>query len=340
MDSIAIYDPGRGGPLDFTPRDTPRDAPREALRTPARFRDRVVAQFRSPQNVAYLRELFAERAPAGPLRAFALETLHDALLEYSSGSGRALEVLASDSTARRGALRPAVDLWGEVRRLNRAFYVDRLALLREQAQTIAGLGDGIAEDDEPYHVRMFVSDSLRPPGLEHLNAPGPLYALREDQPLWPARGRQGREQFRARNSGAYDDGAALCGEDDAPWSVGNPSRTPEQALAEYWGDGHVATEDGAATASLLDPPTGQAYGEAYAWGNAWRENGGTRFMRREQIPFWQQGGREGYDYDIEETLGAATRELDGHVRRWDMDRVRDPRGQEYRRHGPRSGHVV
>lgn len=346
MDSIAIYDPGRGGPFDFTSRDAPPHAPegtrsREALRTPARFRDRVVAQFRSPQNIAYLGELFAERVPAGPLRFFALATLHDALLEYSSGSGRALEVLASDSTARRGALRPAVGLWDEVRRLNRAFYEDRLALLREQAQTIEGLGDGVAEDDEPYHMRMFVSDSLRPPGLEHLNAPGPLYALREDQSLWPGE-RRGREQFRdGRNSGAYDE-ASLCGEDDAPWSVGNPSRTPEQALAEFWGDGHVATEDGVATVpgSLLDPPTGQAYGGAYAWGNAWRENGGTRFMRREQIPFWQQGGREGYDYDIEETLGTATRELDGHVRRWDMDRVRDPRGQEYRRHGPRSGHVV
>lgn len=340
MDSIAIYEPGRGGPVDFTS----RDAPREALRTPARFRDRVVAQFRSPQNIAYLRGLFAERVPAGPLRDFALTTLHGALLEYSSGSGRALEVLASDPAARRGALRPAVGLWDEVRRLNRAFYEDRFALLREQAQAIEGLGDAVAEDDEPYHMRMFVSDSLRPPGLERLNAPGPLYALREDQSLWPGE-RRGREQFRAgragRSTGAYDEDP-LCGEADAPWSVGNPSRTPEQALAEYWGDSHVATEDGVATApgSLLDPPTGQAYGGAYAWGSAWQENGGTRFMRREQIPFWQQGGREGYDYDIEETLGTATRELDGHVRRWDMDRVRDPRGQEYRRHGPRSGHVV
>jgi hypothetical protein len=46
------------------------------------------------------------------------------------------------------------------------------------------------------------------------------------------------------------------------------------------------------------------------------------------------GGREGYDRDIEDTLGTAGRELDGHVRRWDMDRVRKPRGQEYRRFGP------
>ncbi|NBQ70316.1 MAG: hypothetical protein EBU46_16380, partial [Nitrosomonadaceae bacterium] len=40
------------------------------------------------------------------------------------------------------------------------------------------------------------------------------------------------------------------------------------------------------------------------------------------IPFWQKGGRVGYDYDIEETLGTAGRELDSDVRRWDMERVR------------------
>lgn len=59
-----------------------------------------------------------------------------------------------------------------------------------------------------------------------------------------------------------------------------------------------------------------------------------------QFPSGSRGGREGYDRDIEDTLGTAGRELDGHVRRWDMDRVRKPRGQEYRRFGPRSGHVV
>lgn len=333
MDSVAIYESNPGP----TPHGS--EAGREASRTPVRFRDRVIAQFRSPQNLAYLRDLFARRVPAGPLRAFTLATLHDALLEYSGGEGRALEVLASDPIAQRGALRPAVGLWDEVRRLNRAFYEDRLAFLREQAHTIERRAprDGVSEDDEPYHMRMFVSDSLRPPGLEHLNTPGPLYALREDQSTWTPR--QRREQFTAAAAAGADDTSAdvfLYGEADAPWSRGNPNRTPEQALAEYWGDGRAATD----TMSGAPEPMGQAYGEASAWGNAWRENGGTRFMRRETIPFWQQGGRGGYDYDIEETLGTAGRELDGHVRRWDMDRVRDPRGQEYRRYGPRSGHVV
>ena len=290
MDSVTIF-PTRDS------RDARTD--HDALRAPARFRDRVVAQFRSPANLAYLRDLFAGRVPAGPPRAFVLATLLDAAHEFSSGRGRALEILASDPEARRGALRPAVDLWGEVRRLNRAFYEDRLAAVREQAHNIDGRPgprDSLADDDEPYHVRMFTADSLRPPGLERLNGEAPLHGL-HDAPR-------------------DDLDAFLYGEDDAPWSAGNAGRTPEQAVAEYWGDGAVASSGGAKV-----PPGGGA---------------GTRFMRYESSPFWQKGGREGYDFDIEDTLGASGRELDGQVRRWDMARARHPRGQEYRRHGART----
>lgn len=345
MDSVAI--PAARHPA-YTAEGTYR---REAVRTPARFRDRVIAQFRSPQNLDYLRGVFAARVPAGPQRAFTLATFYDAALEYSSGEGRALELLASDSRAQRGEQRRAVDLWGEVRRLNRAFYEDRLALVREHAHTIERRAprDGLDEDDEPYEMRMFIADSLRPPGLEHLNSQGPLYALREDQSVWAP---QRREKFATGGRGASgdeardvvgcageaeaDDDVFVHGADDAPWSRGSANRTPEQALAEYWGDGSVATDTRLGALEIA----GQAYGDSYAWGNSWRENGGTRFMRYESIPFWQRGGRDGYDTDIEESLGTASRELDGHVRRWDMDRVRDPRGQEYRRYGPRSGHVV
>ena len=270
MDSVTIF-----------PTRVAGDAPR----APARFRDRVVAQFRSPANLAYLRGLFARRVPAGPPRAFALATFSDAVQEFSGG--RALEVIASDPTARRGALRPAVDLWGEVRRLNRAFYEDRLAATREQAHNIDRRpGPRDDDDDEPYHVRMFTADSLRPPGLERLNAAPPPHEAGATQP---------RDEF-------------LYGEDDAPWSAGDAGRTPEQAVAEYWGEGAVAS-GGAAP---------------------------TRFMRYESSPFWQRGGREGYDFDIEDTLGTSGRELDGQVLRWDMARARHPRAQEYRRYGARS----
>jgi hypothetical protein len=306
----------------------------ESARTPIRFRDRVIGLFRAPDNIRYLRSLFAERVPAGPLRTFALSTLHDALFEFSSdGDGRALEVLASDPVAVRGGRRPAVGAWDEVRRLNRVFYEDRLALLREQAHHIERRAprDGLGEDDEPYHMRMFDADSLRPPGLEHLNSAGPLYALREDQPM-------GKEGFRGNPGDSIDDGVDvfLHGEDDAPWGRGDAHRTPEQAMAEYWGDGWTATETSLGKAEVA----GKAYGSQYSWGNSWAENGGTRFQRYESSPFWQKGGREGYEHDIEETLGTAGREMDAHVRRWDMDKLRNPRGQEYRSYGARSGHIV
>lgn len=259
------------------------------------FPRRVIAQFQSSQNLAYLRDLLARHAPAGPGRgpgrasakAHVLATLHDALLEYSSGTGRALEVLASDPRAQRGARQPsgAVSLWGEVRRLNYEFYKDRRALLRE----LSGSG---APSDEPYHLQMFAADSLHPVGLEHLN-----------------------EAATSRHSDrrALDDlnEVFLYGDDDAPWSRGCPDRTPEQALAEYWGDDHVETELAPATPS----PTGRPH-LGHAYGKAGREDGGTRFMRREAPPFWQLGGRGGYDYDIGETLGSSSRELDGQVRGW------------------------
>lgn len=320
-------------------------AGREAARTPRRFRERVLAAFVAPANLEYLRGLLGSRVPRGALRDFALETLHDAVLSFAEGEGRGFDTLNSDPVAQRGSARRAVGLWDEVRRLNRAFFEDRLALLRDQAHIIDRRAprDGVSEDEEQYHMRMFISDSLRPPGLEHLNTPGPLYALREDQSTWEPRGGRGapKEGFAGRRSapGAPAGVGAdvfLYGEDDAPWSAGDPNRTPEQALAEYWGDGWTVSE----TQTGAPETMGQAYGSDYAWGTSWKENGGSRFMRYETTPFWQKGGREGYDYDIEETLGTQARELDAHVRRWDMDRVRNPRGQEYRRYGPRSGHVV
>ena len=323
----------------FEPRVTETGKPigREKVRTPVRFRGRVIAQFRSPQNLAYLRHLFESRVPRGPLRDYALSTLHDAALSFSEGEGRALEVLQSDPVAQRGRGRPALGLWDEVRRLNRVFYEDRLASLRDQASMLDRRAprDGISEDEEPYHIRMFVADSLRPPGLEHLNTPGPLYALREDSSTWAPRPAGRSEAFAASPSRGEAE-VYPYGEADAPWEAGSPNRTPEQALAEYWGDGWTASET-----QIGGPETmGLSHGSLYAWGNSWQDNGGTRFMRRESPPFWQKGGREGIDYDIEETLGTQARELDNHVRRWNTERVRHPRGQEYRSYGPRSGHVV
>ena len=38
--------------------------------------------------------------------------------------------------------------------------------------------------------------------------------------------------------------------------------------------------------------------------------------------------------------GHQMREADNHVRKWDLDRMRQPQGQQYRTYGPRSGPIV
>ena len=533
----------------------------EGAMTPPRFRTRVASQFLSHENLAYLRGLFMKQVPAGPLRDYAISTLRDAAQEFAGGSAagdsRILDEVMSDPIAQRGERQRALDLWGEIRRLNRIFFDDRMAFLVEQSALISqremsrlthaneriaanlstnlpaqsldspanrrtsftndrmnairaaattrlkespnmpALRDGIADDDESYAMRMFISDSLRPPGLEHLNGPGPNWAILEDQSSWlpqdkttlkgelpkalqkqakdcdsaagiPPRtmltpsgariptpryaprnpnsfmppqglaaaaqlvapadlrlaqargGTHSRSQVRAevpgmKNSPTYpsyspdvmpnpplkqydpyfqkqflnqdrrtvkfadetrerfavgparqsgsgqgarqsgqgarqsgqgarqsgqgapigmnvpsslsasgtrytDAQASYGGVDalDAPWSEGRANRTPEAAIAEYWGDDWASSD----TMIGSTEQAGVAYGSIDSWGNHWKENGGTRFMRYESIPFWQKGGREGYDYDIEETLGTAGRELDNDVRRWDMERVR------------------
>jgi len=421
--------------------------PGESAITPGRFNERVAAQFLAPENLRYLHSLFAQRVPPGPQRDYALRTLHDAAYEFGAGSSagdsRLLDEVASDPLAQRGELTAALDLWAEVRRINHIFYTDRMSLFREQATNIRegeprdggrdggregnpregipptyAVRDGISEDDESYEMRMFISDSLQPPGLERLNGPGPSWAIREDQSSWLPKSREGslvapsrgcrlsagvfppqpprqpstyflpaqnlmkaaaqfppplgsvgrpavedsrrpegrREAFTASPSGVptrpwagawagpraggYGTPEKLparpsyagnppYGVDPlgapmpnprkwGPNGAGRSNMDPEAAVSEYWSDRWPASATTIGSTEIANVE----YGDAESWGSRWQENGGTRFMRYEQIPLWQKGGRNGYDYDIEETLGTAGRELGSDVRRWDMHRVR------------------
>lgn len=370
--------PGTLGLGSVDRRAGPRWA-RPGTRVPERLHTRAIALFRAPANVSYLRALLGEALAAAPrARAQTLATIHDAVYDWSSGEGRAYDVLASDGHALRARGR-ALDAWAEVRRLNLAFASERLAEARGVERVLAygpgaGARDGVDDDDEPYHMRMFTADSLRPPGLEHLNDAGPLYAIREDRAEWaaqrppplpwappreaPRAPQHTREGFAARGpAGPWPPGtesggprglplAPLSGSADGVSLFGSPSgaargdwgapnRLPEEAVAEYWGSAPPSR-----TAIGAPERAGRTYGESSSWGAAWAENGGSRFMRYETIPFWQRGGERAYEADIEETLGTYPREMGGHVRRWDMGALREPRGQSYRRLGPRSGPVA
>jgi hypothetical protein len=287
-------------------------------------RERILSTFRSPQNIAYLKDLF-ERQLSGSnnlkLREFAVSTLEDAVYSYESGE----DILYSDSLAQRGKRKQTTSFWGEVRRLNLAFFEYRTQFLQDKASLISGHNtENFGHlDDEPYHLRMFTEDSLRPPGLKHLNGEGPLHGILETQTVDSREdalisssmyGR--REGFSS--TGANTENSAPVGEagtdpEDWCWDKGNPDRTPEQAISSYWGEGSVDS-------STLG---GNLHIDRYGRGNSWQENGGTRAMRYPTIPVWQKSGRRNYDQDIEETLGAGTRESSNHVRRWDISSVRD-----------------
>ena len=349
-------------------------------RTPQRFRQRVLDTFRAPPNLEYLAGLFKRKLGNGPLLSFALDTLTDSI--YSFGQGEVL--IYSDPLAQRGDSRPASGIWSEVRRLNLAFYEYRMKFLRDKASLLSGVStDGQWNDDEPYHYRMFVSDSLRPPGLEHLNSTGPLYEILENQTLypmpmvppqarrkvgWPQRpgGRptpkseiptfhpQKKEGFvsvgartstrpapknsyllNQRNISSSQINPSI-NSDDWGWDGGNPNRTPEQAMEEYWGNSRVETSTQGASQF-----GGETYSQRFGMGDRWRENGGTRFMRYPTIPIWQNLSRgRNYDRDIEETLGTGSREQPNQIRRWNLDRIRNKRGEEYRTYGWRSTSTV
>lgn len=330
-------------------------------RTPARIRERIISLFQHPNNIAYLTSLFKKHVPPGPLQRFALETLEDSVYSFE----RIEDLIYSDSIAQRGDARPAAGLWSEVRRLNLAFFEYRMQFLQDKSALVSGrTEDGQWDDDEPYHYRMFVADSLRPPGMEHLNGTGPLFGIREDQTAAAAPRFPPGAEFAARDpkapprregfsaTGARTGGleAARVSTDPAPlpqdpavdpddwgWDAGNPNRTPEQALAEFWGEDHTESSTLGAT-----EVGGEAYIDRYGQGAQWRENDGTRFMRYPTIPRWQHTALAAgqIDREIEETLGTGSREQDNQIRRWNMDRMRNPRGEEYRRYGPRNGSNV
>ena len=60
-------------------------------------------------------------------------------------------------------------------------------------------------------------------------------------------------------------------------------------------------------------------------------------MRYPTIPIWQNLSRgRNYDLEIDETLGTGSREQDNQIRRWDLSRMTNRRGEEYRRYGWRT----
>ena len=233
-------------------------------RTPYRGGEfnRVEAQalraFAAPDNVAALRAWFAARAPAAAAGVEAAAAAFAAV--------RAREVLEGGA--------PLGDAAAATQRLNRAFVGERLTVTP----------DPVGASSEQYARRMFDADSLRPPGLEKLNAEGPMW------------------------------GARFGETEDSAWDAsGDPGASAADRLGEYFG------EDGAMGGVIRGggaPPVPRFGGEnQYGRREAPSE---TPAFRIKGIPFWQKsgGGVAGVSHYIGDTLGSAPRELGGQVRGW------------------------
>lgn len=220
-------------------------------RTPDSIRDRIISMFRAPINIKYLRSLFNKHVTSKKLRDYIMANIERSVYSFKQID----DIIYSDSIAQRSSK----ELWGELRRINSAFFDYQMKFLDEMNEI----------GDESYSFNMFEEDSLRPPGLEGLNDRAPLHNILENQQQIPG----------------MDD-------DDWGWDSGNKDRTPEEAMAQYWGENGEAYNNGQSTES--------------------------RFMRYPTIPRWQHTSNalDGTDLEINENLGSATREMGSHVRRW------------------------
>ena len=289
--NIEDYEYGSGGPALLAGERPPVKNP-APWRGQNSFKSRVAAQFRSRENIDYLRDIF-KRDLTGGARKFIVSSLEEAVHGFYAEA-----VLDEDMIAQRGGLRPGIALWDEVRRLNRVFYESRMEIAASMS---------VGYINEPYHMRMFEADSIRPPGLESLNNDGPSYELLENQvphhssgPGAAASKRSNQEwvddaQLASPTARSFDGFVAGNGGGgnnvgsggDEAWSAANPYRSSEEAAQEYRDQYFAGSTD-------------------------------RRFMRRFEIPFWQKGGREGIDHNIRDTLGAAPVELETMFQKWDI----------------------
>ena len=187
-----------------------------------KFWGKVIRQFISPNNLAYLKTLFTKRRTDTITKRWLLDTLEESSYSFANSRGWGSDAMQPTLTRRGGGRGSQPNLWSEVRRLNQAFYNERIAASR-----------AFVEDNEPFHVQAFTADSFRPPGLEHLNDIERGDGVQNSVPL---------------GDYTYDEG-------ETPWSRGDANRSANQAMAEYWGENMAASVVGPTT-------DGHAYGES------------------------------------------------------------------------------
>lgn len=210
-----------------------------AVHAPPSLRERVLFEFRSPRNRAYLANAFQRELPHGDRRLeFILSTLDVAILEYSGTSGAGGALLDADPLAIRGSGSRSGNVLEELKHLNQTFFQQRIAesnynfvpreRITKDLDAVTG-ADAPWGDNEELYYKLFVRDSLRPKGLEYLNDRGPLWALHEDQrPFAPKEVAQAPQNFAE----TFNPSIAI---EDQAWSAGDATRSASSLCEQYYG---------------------------------------------------------------------------------------------------------
>jgi len=259
-----------------------------AVRTPERFRQRVIQHFTSTDNIRSLHKSILSLPITPSEKKNIVMGLIKTVEAFGHGPGR--ELLSSDPGAQRTDT--PLGLGAALSRLNTTFIQNRLDLIKEHRH---------AGHNRDWLYETFAEESLYPTGLEHLNGEAPLHGFQEDVTTYES----------SRPPGVSTE--------DWAWDAGKATRTAEQAQAEYWGEGAVESHHSESTGTGIQDPV--IHGDLWVWGGDWKKNNGSRFMRRPDIPFWQRGGGRNHETNIDDTLGTMSRELDAPVRGWDVGRI-------------------
>jgi hypothetical protein len=301
-------------------------------RPAARFRERLLSQVGSAENVEYLyRALDDGRGRVHRDPRLAYLSVERSVREFVDGHGR--DAAAADPLAARARAGGGPSFWGEVRRLNALFLED----VRDGTASCSApppsddLTDGFIPAAD-ISRRIFEKTVLRPPGLETLNGPGPLWESREYQTGWadPTGRLSDGGAAGGRGASASAARAAFSGMSSAnPYRVANPDglgyrsrqlvgKTLMTPSYEEAGVGAGAPYDIAGGGDIGN----RLLGDVSAWGDTWHASG-SEFDRWRGIPVWQTGGRRFVDDDeaVEETLGLGDREAGGMFRKFDMSRM-------------------
>ena len=325
----------------------------ETIRQPKTFQARVIETFSSQANYNYLYNLLYTnliKMHYDRIRIkYMLNNLFSDIWSFSNANGYMYDLLNSDDIAMRARLKSGLNIWDEVKRLNIAFYQNRMNnyLYNEYISNGGANGgsnggannqfpynryngllnlvptSGSVESNEDYAPKMFTADSLQPQGYEYLNDMGPNYEILENQYRWGSKNGTEKYDMGIATNGTMAVGNTNGGreDDERPFDF-------EFAILETSAIPITEKNKNNFLNRTHEDAVMEFMGENYVSSETAMKHKGTSnligsdngsFMRYKEIPFWQKLSREGIDTDIAETLGFGAKETGTPIRGWNME---------------------